>query len=197
MAIDHFPTPPDICRAAFDKDFLVLERFDNLTALDAGCGSGVWGHALMGKYPFAEVDGVDVRVIPKPHGFNHFERCNFFEYTHTPSDAGYDVVIGNPPYSTAEDWIRHSWQLLSPEGGWMIFLLRLAFLEGQGRGKGLWRELPPAHVSVLSRRPSFTGNGVSDPRTAYGVFYWQRNRFFGGLRKQMPHTFDWLDWNES
>lgn len=84
----------------------------------------------------------------------------------------YDCVIGNPPYKYAEAFVRLSLEH-TVEGGYVVFLLRLAFLEGQERGAGLWKEYPPKQVAVCSQRPSFTGDGKTDA-TAYAVFVWQK-----------------------
>lgn len=95
-------------------------------------------------------------------------------------------MIGNPPYRLAEEAVR--WGLTHLRfGGAVVMLLRLAFLEGQARGRGLWREFPPSRVRVLTRRPSFTGNGKTDA-TAYAIFEW------AGSPKAT--TLDWLDWGE-
>lgn len=81
-----------------------------------------------------------------------------------------DWIVGNPPYTGAEDHVKMA---LSVARVGVAFLLRLAFLEGQGR-VGFWREHPPAEVYVLSQRPSFTG-GRTDS-AAYGWFVWHRDR---------------------
>jgi hypothetical protein len=50
-------------------------------------------------------------------------------------------------------------------------LLRLAFLEGQKRAP-FWKAQPPYSVSVLAKRPSFTGGGTDS--AAYAFFEWRR-----------------------
>jgi hypothetical protein len=82
----------------------------------------------------------------------------------------YDLIIGNPPYSLAEEHVRLCLGLLA-DGGQLVFLLRLAFLESAKR-EALWREHPPERVDVLTRRPSFTHNGKTDS-AAYAVFRWR------------------------
>jgi hypothetical protein len=79
--------------------------------------------------------------------------------------------MGNPPYRHAEEFIRHGYDLLSV-GGSLIFLLRLAFLEGKARRDGLFREMPPYQVAVCSKRPSFSGDGRTNA-TAFAVFHWR------------------------
>lgn len=93
----------------------------------------------------------------------------------------FDLILGNPPYEYAEEFTRMALHHLAP-GGRIVFLFRLAFLEGQDRGVGLWRDYPPYRVDVCSRRPSFTGNGKTDS-TAYACYYWRHGHqgdFAGG-----------------
>ena len=82
----------------------------------------------------------------------------------------YELIVGNPPFSAAQE---HTELALSrrSEAGTVAFLLRLAFLETQGRAQ-FWRDNPASKVYVLSERPSFTG-GKTDS-CAYGFFVWQR-----------------------
>jgi hypothetical protein len=82
--------------------------------------------------------------------------------------------------------VTHALQLLRP-GGQLLFLLRLAFLESQGRYQRLYSGgLKPVRVWSLVERPSFTGNGKTDA-TTYALFLWQK-----GWREGC--TLDWLSW---
>lgn len=85
------------------------------------------------------------------------------------TDTWFDLIVGNPPYADAEEFVRESMRYLR-HGGVLAYLLRLAFLEGQDRSAGLWREFPAHTVAVASKRPSFTGNGKTDA-TAYAMYY--------------------------
>src|SRR5262245_27832883 len=84
----------------------------------------------------------------------------------------FDLVIGNPPYKHTEQFVRHGMDMLE-SGGYLVFLLRLNFLEGQGRGRSFWNRYPPVKVVVSSRRVSFSGDGKSNA-TAYAYFVWQQ-----------------------
>ena len=92
---------------------------------------------------------------------------SFFDYE---PDCGYDVIIGNPPYSLALDFINKSLELLHP-GGLLIFLLRTNFLESEKRFKW-WQEHPLSGLYTLHKRPSFTGRGTD--ATSYSWFVWER-----------------------
>lgn len=98
------------------------------------------------------------------------EQADFLQWQ--PPEGNPEWLIGNPPYTDAEDHITHA---LSVSGRHVVFLLRLAMLEGVGRATGLWKETPLRKVLVLAPRPSFTANGHTDTKTAYAAFWWDKN----------------------
>ncbi len=77
-----------------------------------------------------------------------------------------DIVITNPPYNLAEDFIRRSAKLFPTS--MQIFLLRLNFLASQKRQPWLSAWVPD--VYVLPRRPAFK-NGRTDS-CEYAWFVW-------------------------
>jgi hypothetical protein len=167
-ANDFYPTPLKTCLRAIA---LLPNDFVPTTILDPGAGTGVWGEAAGEFYPHAAITGVEIRLDARvPAAYNYWYHDDFRLWT--PPDEDFDLIIGNPPYKYAEAFIRFGMDVLRPDGT-MCFLLRLAFLEGQNRGKELWRRLPPYMVAVCSERPSFTGDGHTDA-TAYAMFYWRK-----------------------
>jgi hypothetical protein len=62
---------------------------------------------------------------------------------------------------------------LMPVADHLVFLLRLAFLCGEGR-QGFMAAMPP-DVYVLPNRPSFTGDGKVDSAD-YAWFHWPPER---------------------
>lgn len=88
----------------------------------------------------------------------------------------YDVVISNPPFSLAMEFIQASFLV----GRYVAMLLRTNFLESELRAEFM-RECPP-DVYVLPNRPDFTGGGGD--ATSYAWFVWppKRNRTEGKVR---------------
>jgi hypothetical protein len=134
-------------------------------------------------WPLAAITGVDIQPGDCPD-YDNLIAADFMDWGHA-YEQGFDLVIGNPPYEHAEEFIRHSLFRLSKRGE-MIFLLRLAFLASHSRGAGLWRESPPMIVYVLGKRPSFTGNGKTDA-TDYALFHWRAGYTGETLLR-------WLEW---
>ena len=82
----------------------------------------------------------------------------------------FDLAITNPPYSLALEFVQHSLRWIH-EHGRVCMLLRLAFLEGQERGKWVREHMPD--VFVLPKRPAFI-NGKTDS-CAYAWMIWHKH----------------------
>jgi hypothetical protein len=182
---DHYPTPLDLCRKAL-REYAPTNYESRVHHIgDPGAGTGVWGVAARDRYPAADITGWELRDITAHSAYSTWIHGDYLSSAQTPM---YDLICGNPPYALAEPFIRRALRQLQP-GGTLIFLLRLAFLAGQARGHGLWRESPPVQVGVCSRRPSFTGNGKTDA-TDYAIFVWRAGW-------QGETTLGWLDWGHA
>lgn len=92
-------------------------------------------------------------------------------YPDTSMCAAYNVIITNPPYSLAQEFIEHSLQLSS----WVAMLLRLNFASGQKRAP--FHREHPSGIYVLPKRPSFTGKGTDS--CEYAWFVWGSPRIAG------------------
>lgn len=177
---DFYPTPIELVRVTLD---LVLSKPKHI--LDPGCGTGVWGRVAREKWPESYIDGVDIiHMVDSDFIYNQIYIKDFRDWK---AISQFDLIISNPPYKYAEEFVRKSWQSLKHDGE-MIFLMRLAFLESQKRCKGLWHELPPDRVYVLGRRPSFTGNGKTD-NTAYALYHWINDD------RRVGTSLSWLMWD--
>lgn len=89
------------------------------------------------------------------------------DYLTTPLYSRRDLIITNPPYTLALEFLTKS---LS-EADTVIYLLRLNFL-GSKQRKAFWDKHPPTHLFVITPRPRFV-NGGSDS-CEYGWFCWDR-----------------------
>lgn len=169
-AFDFYPTPIEVARDALT--FLPSD-FIPTRVLDPGAGSGVWGQAARERWRDAWMVGVEERDVHATPDYDWWLTQNYLANpVYDISTPSVSCVIGNPPYHLAEQFVRRSYDLLW-KGGWLIFLLRLNFLEGKKRSLGLYRDLPLHTCVVRASRVSFTGDGKTNA-TAYGYFIWQK-----------------------
>jgi hypothetical protein len=138
--------------------------------LDVGAGDGRWGQAARRLWPSANISGVEIRPLSRPAAFDGWVVGSFPE---TPVGGPFDLIIGNPPFSRADEIVAACRDLLTPHGE-LLFLLKLAFLEGQERGDGLFAQWPPARVWVSSKRQSFNADGKGTGFLATAVYHWRK-----------------------
>lgn len=171
---DFYETPIELCIAALCR--LRDDYYDNtkpINILDPGAGGGVWGKAANKIFPGIYVAGVEIENKEEPPEYEYWLNE---DYLHMDYMWQHGLIIGNPPYSLAEEFIRHSFTCLK-DGGHILFLLRLAFLESKKRHFGLFTDHPLKQVYVLSRRPSFfsvDGKRKTTDALSYAMFLWQK-----------------------
>ena len=99
-----------------------------------------------------------------------------------------DNIVSNPPFGIAEDFLRQA--LLSTQRK-ICFLLRLAFLESEGR-RWVFNETPLARVHVFSWRvsmpPGDSSATATGGKTAFAWFVWERGHVgpWTGHRLERP-----------
>lgn len=181
---DHYPTAIVDVRRGLDFLWDTIALEDPLkqrpnsqwapAVLDPGSGSGVWGTTLRedGYCSPRLVTGVEVREVVRPPAYDRWHVANFLTINTACFGESYDLVIGNPPYKNAHLWIEKSLACLK-DGGYLLFLLRLTFLESRKRATGLFQEHPPLRIAACGRRPSFSGNGRTSP-DAYMYCIWRK-----------------------
>jgi hypothetical protein len=84
-------------------------------------------------------------------------------------------IVTNPPYNSAEGFVRQGVQLAEQK---FALLLRLAFLEGAKRANGIFASTPPSRVWVFSERITFYPKNVErkgSGTTAYAWFVWDKD----------------------
>lgn len=155
----------------------VLRHLTRGPILDPCCGDGAildaaketWGLSTM------QLCGIE---IDEPRGMATREKgyvCGVRDALHETSwpHEWRRLIITNPPFSLAEDFVRRALAEAKPVGGTVAMLLRLAFLESVKRGA--FHKEHPSDVYVLSKRPSFTEDGKTDS-CAYAWFVWGPDR---------------------
>ncbi|AUQ99351.1 methyltransferase [Phaeobacter inhibens] len=137
-SLDDFPTPPWAVRALWH--FLRSQGFTaGGVAREPAANRGHLVRVL--AEIFDHVDAADV----------HDYGAGFpvHDYLFGPDPDVVDWTITNPPFKLAEQFIDRAVRT-SREG--CAFLVRTAFLEGQGRFERLFSQSPPAFVLQFSER---------------------------------------------
>lgn len=186
---DQYLTPQEVadaCCARLVEDGWVRRRS---LVLEPSAGTGAFVRAaarifapayLHANEPFLTMDP---DAVPEKGKGTLTLQC-FEELSKQHPDLGpYDSVIGNPPFSLAEEHIRIAHSMLAV-GGVLAFVLRLNFL-GSTKRAGLWHDHPPDAIYTLEPRPSFTGGG--NDSTEYALFVWRNARVMG-------QAIDWIRW---
>ncbi len=182
---DLYPTPLGLCRAAMVHLGSELTLAENPPViLDPGAGAGAWGVAIKEIYPDSKLIGVE--IDDKASITDDYDVWLTESFLDNDYSAG--MVIGNPPYSLAKEFIQKGLDSM-PEGGIMMYLLRIAYLNSQKRYRNLWTVTPPAEVLVSSRRPSFTGDRKTDD-TDFALYIWSKGWSGNTL-------LNWLMWEYS
>lgn len=165
--LDRYDTPPEVTRA-----FLAAWGGDLLGALDVlepAAGSGALLGPLAECWPMSSISAWDIE--PR---MDEVAQWDFLTETPNEDDGEYDVVITNPPFRLAEQFLRWAMIFVRP-GGYVVLLLRAGFLESKAR-RNVLTQYPPLEVWFLRSRPKFTGpntDGGTDT-AMYAWFVWRK-----------------------
>jgi hypothetical protein len=154
---DFFPTPPWATHALIDN-----ENFEG-DIWECACGDGSMSEVLK---------STGNRVISS----DLYDR-GYGEAGHDflTSDRVCDNIITNPPYNSAEGFVRCGLKNARKK---FALLLRLVFLEGVRRQRTIFEHLPPSRIWVFSERITFYPRGAIQKgtgTTAYAWFVWDKD----------------------
>lgn len=184
---DDYPTPGPLVRLIVDQ--LARDGVHPARVLEPSCGSGRFMRASQRAWPDAKVMGIEINEDHVQTARSHGLRVMCADMLTVDRDrmGHFDLIVGNPPFSLAEQFVRRLRPLMRA-GGTLAFLLRLNFLGGQKRYGSLWTKWPPAQVYGLPCRPAFKVGINKTDMTEYGVFCWTKP-----LAPGRPVQFNWLD----
>lgn len=161
-ALDRYYTPDALAHTLV----AALSGINPEVVVEPSVGDGAFARAVRARWPSAYILGVD--KAPTTRAAECVDDLITDDWPAFAAEPfAVDLVVGNPPYRDAE---KHITAALALRPKCAAFLLRLGFLAGAKRA-GFWRENPPSEVHVLSKRPSFTGDGRTDG-SEYGWFVW-------------------------
>ena len=154
---EFYPTPPWATFALIDNEHLSGDIWE------CACGDGAMSQVL-------EETGCPVFSSDLyQRGFGE-AGIDFLQ-----ADKIFDNIITNPPYHSAEGFVREGVKLSRKK---FALLLRLAFLEGANRARTIFTDTPPSRVWVFSERITFYPKGINAKgggTTAYAWFVWDHS----------------------
>jgi hypothetical protein len=152
---DFYPTPRWATFALLDNEEFVGEVWE------PACGDGAMSDVIEKFCPVFSSDLYD-----RGYGKTGVDFLT--------TDLRSENVITNPPYNSAEGFVRAGIEKTTRK---FALLLRLAFLEGAGRQKSVFSQTPPSRVWVFSERITFYPAGAvqkGSGTTAYAWFVWDK-----------------------
>lgn len=168
LHLDFYETPEKVVAGLFEVDFF---EGDISNMLEPSAGKGAIVKAVRKKKPDLKITAVEIQEDFASDLAETGAEFIIGDFLKSGPSPIYDTIVANPPYSQAENFIRHAFEFLSPSGK-MAFLLRLPFLASVKR-YDLFKELRPIEVNVLSQRPKFGGNNIDS--CDYAWIVWKRN----------------------
>lgn len=176
-ARDFYPTP-----AWCVGCLLEAVELPGGTWLEPAAGRGAIVDAVRARR--GEVTWKLVEAHPEPEDRAAYKRLgvrvrdvhtkSFFDVGLDDLGGPIDVVITNPPFARAMEFVEHAMDL-GPKT--IVMLLRLDFLGSQTRAP--FMRLYAPDVYVLPRRPSFVGRGTDSNEYAWFVWPGARRRRTG------------------
>lgn len=188
--VDYYVTPEQPVRT-FLSEFMKDEGFDKdyiykWNILDP-CAGGDENHDM--TYPSAlfwagaNYDKVTTMDIRADSGAR-FAEANYLEI---PTN-NYDMIISNPPFSLAQEFIEKALEEVK-EGGYVIFLLRLNFF-GSDKRKKLFEKHMPKYCYVHSKRINFIDDKTKEMLIQKGIITEKESKRLGTDSIEYAH-FVW------
>lgn len=184
VALGLLPPPIPLPGQRYDRGAVRETIYTPELIFDGACGTGAWGRAARARWPLTTLIGLDRRDQLDPHDTTYDQTVTADYLAWENPYPAFNLIIGTPPSSIAEAWVRYARQMLHHEHGRMLVLLPIALLEGAERGVGLWKEYPPHTVWVCARRPPHR-------KVAYAFYYWQHGVPYFGTR------LGWVTWQDT
>lgn len=166
-ASDFYPTPKETI-----ENILFNYKFpeERKSFLEPCAGNGNITSIVKEKFPNWYITSLELRPEEKENLTPISDELIIGDFLiYDFNNNKFDVIITNPPFSLAQEFINKSLSLLSKDGV-CIMLLRTAMLESKKR-HDWWQDKLPNGLYVLSKRPSFTGKGTD--ATSYSWFIWE------------------------
>lgn len=172
---DYYVTPQkDIEEFMFYFQYVVLNKdtasMQKLDWLDPCCGGDDNNEAsyisvINRFFEPTKICGIDIREDSKADVIMDYLECE------KENMSDHDIIISNPPFYLAEEFVRKSLELVK-SSGYVVMLLRLNFF-GSRKRKEFFEEHMPKYCFIHHKRISFT-DGATDS-IEYAHFVWEKD----------------------
>jgi len=115
--------------------------------------------ALKSRYQIVQIDTMDIREDSSAD-----KKADYL----TTNCKGYDVIITNPPFYLAQEFIEKALEDVKDDG-YVVMLLRLNFF-GSKKRFDLWQRHMPIYTFVHHKRLSFTGGKTDSVEYMHAVW---------------------------
>lgn len=155
---DYYITPVnqiELFLKEFSKDCDIFKK-ENIKVLDCSAGGDV-KHPM--SYPRAIQNVFERRIDTLDIRDDSLAKIKSDYLTYDCKNK-YDIIITNPPFKYAKEFILKALDDVK-EDGYVIFLLRLNFFGSKDR-KQIWDNVMPLYTYVHHKRISFRDDGKTD-----------------------------------
>lgn len=175
---DFYATDPKAVKMILNSGAFDFYRNPSIKILEPCVGEGHIIKEVIDYYK--EKNNIEYTTLDiVDRGFSDTIVCDFLNWKF---DKKYDLIITNPPYSLATEFVEKSIGGLSNKG-YLAMFLKIQFLEGKKREE-LFKKYPPKYIYVFRNRMATWNNGQpKDPETGkkwattmcHAWFIWQKD----------------------
>ena len=165
---DYYVTPKQPV-IDFLKKFVLIEGIQkpsDLNWLDPCCGGDenndpTYTTVIKELYKPTKICGIDIREDSKADVIMNYLDCE------VENMSNHNIIISNPPFYLAEEFIRKSLEFVE-DGGYVIMLLRLNFF-GSTKRKELFDKFMPKYCFIHHKRINFIPDSMKKEMKAQGI----------------------------
>jgi len=165
--LDRYDTPPKPVRRflAAWVPIAYAHRRRPANVWEPAAGAGNFLAPLRERFPKAHIKASDIEPRCTAAGEIDFLDCHI---------SGYDLIITNPPFRLAEQFVRHGLKLVEPKG-YVVMYLRAGFEQAKCRNN-FFEEFMPYQTWTCRERPQFTGPAAKKGTDSafYKWFVWRK-----------------------
>ena len=156
-AYDFYATPKECIEKLLDN--FIIEK-TNINILEPSAGNGNIIKVLKEKGINGNITAIEIREEEYKNLLSLTDDVVINDFLQWNTNKQYDLIIGNPPFSLAKEFIEKCFKISNGKTK-IVMLLRTSFLESKSR-YDFWQKHPLNGLYVLSKRPSFTGKGTDE-----------------------------------